>query len=180
MPLLWKFPYKSRKHPISLEEAITVKNSYLRQALKKPVSQMVKPSIFETNLNNVLIGKLNHFEWLKMGLAMQLPIKNLGFADYLPFGREAGTGTWTGYTTSVTQEGLCFFVCLFWFFCFCFFPSKPVFSCNIMFSWWLFSVEMKYTSPKSQSVTQRSDIWDFRGIWSLDRNSYFEYRAHRS
>lgn len=56
---------------------------------------MAKPSIFETNLNNVLIWKLNHFEWIKMGLAMQLLIRNLGYADYLPFGGEAGIGMGT-------------------------------------------------------------------------------------
>jgi len=48
-----------------------------------------------------------------MGLTMQLPIINLGHADYSRFGGEAGIGTWTGYTTSVTQKGLRGFFCLF-------------------------------------------------------------------
>lgn len=74
---------------------------------------MVKPSIFETNLNNVLIWKRNNFKWFKMGLAMQLPIINLGYTDYLPFGGEAGIGMWTGYTTFVTRRD--FGVWLFFF-----------------------------------------------------------------
>lgn len=60
---------------------------------------------------------------------MQLPIINSGHADYLPFGGEAGIGMWTGYTTSVTKEGLGVCV-LFLFICF----SKSVDACNIMFS----------------------------------------------
>lgn len=78
MPVEWKISKKGRKHLFSLEEAVTVKSSYLRQVLKKPSSQMVNPNIFETNLNSVLIWKLNHFVWVKMGLAMQLPSINLG------------------------------------------------------------------------------------------------------
>lgn len=50
---------------------------------------MVKHSIFETNLNNHSIWKLNDFEWFKMGLAMQLPIINLGYTEYLPLKGEA-------------------------------------------------------------------------------------------
>lgn len=81
------------------------------------------------------------FEWMKMGLAMQLPIRNLGYADYLPLGGEAGIGMRTAQTTSVTQEGL-------------FYISFPQQVCLVDACF-----QLKHTSSKSQSVTQRSDIW---------------------